>query len=344
MKTIVILALLWVGGASAAESCATFGRLQFLCGPESAEDLVRVGHSPWLIAGGLAEGTKAGHLYVIDTRNKHWDAVYPTGKRSPASQPRRFPDCTTEPDALHFSAHGIALRSVSRGRYELLVAAHGSREAIEFFDVRMRSGRPSIHWMGCVPIPADSSMNSVVPLVDGGFIATKFYAPSLGGMGAVFAGKITGGLMEWHPGGAVTTIPGTELSGANGIEVSDNGRVIFVAAWGVRELVRFERAPGGLVRKTVPLDFAGDNLRWSQDGKSLLVGGQKFKVMAGGAGQLDGWSVARVDPVSMAVNKLFEVDGSAPMQGVSVAVEVDREIWVGPFRGDRVGYFTSDVP
>jgi hypothetical protein len=341
MRSLMALALLWAGTAQAADNCAAFGSLSFLCGPESAEDLVRIGNTPWLIAGGLAEPNKPGRLYFIDTAKKQWTAVYPTGRPSPSAQPKRFPNCTTEPDAAKYSAHGISLRNMGRGRYELMVAAHGSREAIEFYDVRLRGNRPSLHWMGCVPIPADVSINSVVPLADGGFLATKFYAPSEGGMPAIMQRKITGGIMEWHPGGEVTAIPGTELSGANGIEISDNGRVIYVAAWGTRELVRFERQGNQLSKKVVPLDFAGDNLRWSQDRKSLLVGGQKFAIRNNLPAELEGWTVIRVDPATLAVKKLFEADAKAPMQGISVAVEVGNDIWVGPFRGDRVAYFAQ---
>jgi hypothetical protein len=339
MRLLILMAVLASGVAGAAQPCAGAGSLEFICGPEAAEDLIRVGRSPWLIAGGLAEPEKPGKLYLIDTARKQWQPVYPTGKPSPSAQPRRFPNCTTEPDPAKFSAHGIALRPLGRGRFELLVAAHGSREAIEYFEVRLRGARPSVHWMGCVPMPADMSINSIVPLADGGFLATLFYVPGQGGMAAVFNGKVTGAVLEWHPGGEVKRIPGTELAGANGIETADNGRTIYVAAWGRRELVRFVRSGNSLTKTTVALDFSGDNLRWSDDRRSLLIGGQKFQVVNDAPAALDGWTVARIDPATLAVKKLYEADGKAPMQGISVAVEVDNTIWVGPFRGDRVGYF-----
>ncbi len=47
----------------------------------------------------------------------------------------------------------------------------------------------------------------------------------------------------------------------------------------------------------------------------------------------------RVNPDTLATTLLFDTDGKAPLQGVSSAVEVDDQIWVGTFRGDRVGYF-----
>ena len=346
MKPVIAMTLACAGlacanmaSAATPENCAPSGDLKFLCGPESAEDLVRVGDSSWLIASGMAEAGHAGHLRLINTSDKTWSVIYPAGNAVAALDARRFPNCPAAPDATKFSAHGITLRALGAGRHELLVVNHGGREAVEFFELSTGSGKPAVRWIGCVPMADDIYLNSVVPLRDGGFIATHFYSPSKGGINAVFAREITGGIHEWHPGRAVTLIPGTELSGANGLAVSQDERVIHVAAWGTRDMVRFERQGNSVTKKVVPMTFAPDNVRWSQDGRSLLVAGQKFVPRAGGPASLDGWSVIRVNPDTLATTMVRDADGSGPMQGITVAVEVADEIWVGTFRGDRVGYF-----
>ena len=33
-------------------------------------------------------------------------------------------------------------------------------------------------------------------------------------------------------------------------------------------------------------------------------------------------------------------DASSPMQGISSAFEMNGEIWIGTFRGDRIGYIS----
>jgi sugar lactone lactonase YvrE len=174
---------------------------------------------------------------------------------------------------------------------------------------------------------------------DGGFVTSLFHHPSQGGMDAVFASQITGGILRWSPGGKVMEIPGTQVSGANGIAVSQQGRVIHLAAWGTRELVRFEWIGGKLSVRRVPLGFAGDNLRWSEDGKTLLIGGQKFVARKGGPASLDGWSVVRVNPDTLEVKMVRDAGPKETMQGITVGVEVGNEIWVGQFRGNQVGYF-----
>lgn len=318
-------------------SCDRFGTLQFICGPSGAEDIVRVEGTPWLIASGLAEPGAPGRLHLIDSASKRWEVAFPSRAVSAAPDVRRFPDCKNPPDEAVFSAHGLAIRTTGAGRQSLLVVNHGGREAIEFFDVSSRGAKPVLTWIGCVVMPADISVNSVVQLPDGGFLATKFYAPSEGGINKIFSGAVTGGVLEWKPGRAVVEIPGTGVSGANGIEISHRGRVIYVAAWGTHDIVRFDRRGATLRKDVKALDFAADNLRWAPDNK-LLAAGQKIKISAGNAPELQGWSVARVMPDTLAVTPVYNADTSVPMQGISVALEVDGVLWVGPYRGDRIGY------
>ncbi|MEY2853531.1 MAG: hypothetical protein RL030_663 [Pseudomonadota bacterium] len=312
--------------------------MHYLCGLEAVEDLVRIEDTRWLLGSGLGGPNRPGTLVLVDTKAKQAEVLYPGPAAKIAHDAKRFPDCTTPPDPAKFNAHGIAIRRASGGNKEFLVVNHGGREAIEFFRVGLGGDKPALTWLGCVHMPPDTSINSLDSLPDGGFVATQFYVPSKGGIGAVFAREITGGLLEWHPGGTVKKIPGTELSGANGIQLADGGRVMYVAAWGTRELVRFERKGDTVTRRVVPVDFAPDNLRWNRDGK-LLVAGQKFVASREGPAGLDGWTVAVVDPETLQVTKLREVDGTAPFQGVSSALEVGDDIWVGPFRGDRIAWF-----
>ncbi len=321
-------------------ACTPTDGLRFVCGLEAVEDLVRVGNTRWLLGSGLGGPDRPGTLVRVDATAKSGEVLYPKPDARHAQDLKRFPDCKAPPDLSKFNAHGIAIRRTAKDRYQFYVVNHGGREAIEMFDIDARSGKPELTWVGCVPMPDDVSINSLDLLVDGGFIATHFYSPSKGGIGAVFSREVTGGLFEWHPGGKVMGIPGTELSGANGIALSKRGRVIHVAAWGTRELVRFERKGNTVTKRSVQLDFAADNLRWTSDGK-LLIAGQKFVARREGPAALDGWTVAVTDPDTLVTTKLKEVDGTAAYQGVSSALEVGNDIWIGPFRGDRIAWFAN---
>jgi len=328
-------------GVLAAEappaSCDRYGNLQFVCGPTSAEDIVRVEGTTWLIGSGLKEPQTPGRLHLIDSATHRWEVAFPSSAVLVSPDSKRFPDCTSPPDEAAFSAHGLAIRRTGSGRHSLLVVNHGGREAIEFFEVSSRGAKPVLNWVGCVRMPADASVNSVVQLPDGGFLATKFYSPSDGGTAKIFTGAVTGGVLEYRPGRGVVEIPGTGLSGANGIEIADRGRTIFVAAWGSREIVRFDRSGSTLKKDVVPVTgFAPDNLRWTPGGQ-LLAAGQSFQPGVSPL-RLQGWRIVSINPKTLAITPVHSADETAPMQGVSVALEVDGQIWVGPFRGDRVGY------
>jgi hypothetical protein len=146
-------------------------------------------------------------------------------------------------------------------------------------------------------------------------------------------GKPNGAVYEWHPGGKVQPIAGTGMSAPNGIETSPDGNTLYVAAFGTRELVRFQRGADGVKRDTIALDITPDNVRWSLNGKLLTAGGN-----APGAAAGAGWGVIEVDPATLATRRVAGTASSAGMQAISVGTDVADEIWLGTFSGDRIGY------
>jgi sugar lactone lactonase YvrE len=340
--TCLVAARALAGGGSAlaaeasAANCAPQGGLDYVCGPASVEDLVQVPGSAWILGSGLAERDAPGRIHRIDSRARNGSIAWPADAAPAAHDAKRFPDCATPPDAAKFSAHGLALRHLAAGRDELLVVNHG-REAIEFFDVDSRQGVPRLAWKGCVPMPADVYLNSVAALADGGFVATQFYDPGKGSMATILTGAVTGDVLEWHPGSRVSHIAGTSLSGANGIETDGRGRVLYVVAWGSRELLRFDRRGSSLAVRRVALDFAPDNLRWTADHRRLLLAGQKVAAQGSGPVKLEGWRVLRVQPDSLDLETVHDAGADVALQGVSIGLEVEGRLWVGTFRGDRVG-------
>jgi hypothetical protein len=100
-----------------------------------------------------------------------------------------------------------------------------------------------------------------------------------------------------------------------------------------------------LQRQAVSLGFWPDNLKWTRDGQ-LLVAGQIRRVAPDKASAPSvGWKVVRLDPKTLAVADVVDdVAGKSPLQDVATAVEAEGAIWIGPFRGDRVGIFTQVPP
>jgi len=325
-------------------SCTPSGELNYVCGPRNAEDIVRLADSEWLIVSGMsAQGPNAtpGHIYLINHETKTQEEWFPGGASAFRHDTAMFGMCPGPLDLANFSSHGLALQERSPGQYRLYMTSHGAREAIEVFDVdASAAGTPAIAWVGCVVLPEKTFANSVAILADGGFVTTKMMDPTVpNAFAGILAGEITGNVFEWHPGGDVAAIAGTELSGANGIEISPDQRWMFIAAIGSREIVRFDRTTTPMAKQSVKIDIRPDNLRWTDDGKLYTVGGN-FVAPADCASPpcATGWSVIEVDPETLQARRVTGADQTAVLQGASTAVAVGPEIWIGTFSGDRVGY------
>lgn len=344
-RTLVVFGLLAFAGitgfgrfAAAGEECPPVGGWSFLCGPVAAEDLVRVPGTRWIIGSGMSEKGIPGRLHLIDADNKTWEILYPGTSPQNEFDAKAYASCPGAPDARTFGAHGIAIHDEGNGRATLLAVNHG-REAVEVFKLDAAAAKPVIRWIGCVPMDKNVSLNSVAFLPGGGFVATKFYDPtSQESFSAIMSRKLTGGILKWQSGSGTQPIAGTDLSGANGIEVSRDGKTVYVAAWGSQELVRFARIDSTVQKTVVKVDFWPDNLRWAPDGTILVTGQNPAAGTSGGFAGFKGWTVAKLDPVTMKVTEILKDRGESPLQNASVAIDVDGTIWIGPFSGNRVSY------
>ena len=171
---------------------------------------------------------------------------------------------------------------------------------------------------------------------DGGFVATDFLARGVSaeGRGKMLAGEPNGALWEWHTGKGWTKVPGSETAGANGLELSKDGKWFYVAAWGSQSFVRLSRGQTPVKKDVVPLGFRVDNIRWAPDG-SILAAGQ------GGAATSGTSNVVKIDPNTLKVQEIIRHPNGAEFGSGTVAVEVGKEIWVGSFRGDRIARFPA---
>jgi hypothetical protein len=175
--------------------------------------------------------------------------------------------------------------------------------------VDVRGAEPSITSIGRAVMPEGTNGNAVTSLPDGGILATSIIDAGHAREEA-FSGQVSGGVYEWHRKTGFHLIPGTELSGDNGLEVSPDGKQFYVNAIGGRSVTRFTRGGFELEREKVDLDFGPDNIRWGQNGL-LFVSGRADEPACGGTlaarnGKLDseclrGFEVVTLDPKTMKV-------------------------------------------
>lgn len=353
MLSAAAMGMVWMSGAPARADAAASDAIGYVVGLQNPEDLLQIGDSAWLLASGLLswsnDPASRGHIYLVNRLDRSFEVLFP-GRRPMFRPDRRlFPDCPGPIDPDRFSAHGLALRETAPGRYRLYMTSHGGREAIEIFDVDARGAKPALAWIGCVPLPERMWGNSVAILKDGGFLATKSKdSANPDAFAHLVQARLTGAVYEWHPGGEVVQVPGTELSGPNGLVVSPDDRWLYVAAMGTHQVVRFDRNASTMTGQAVSIPIYPDNIHWGDDGMLYAIG-RNYVPSADGANCPllncgTGWSILRIDPDSLAVERVAGVDQTATLNAASAVITAGDNFWIGNFDGDRIGYMARPKP
>ena len=329
----LVLALLLATSLSAqappptpTTACAAVTGLQVVCDQQGPEDLILLPGGQWVVAGAF---TGAGGVRLISVRDRVSVTAYPSASATNRPDAKTYPACPGPPGTggAAFTTHGLYLQEGRAGVHKLFVVAHGGRESIEVFEVDTRAKAPTFTWIGCAIAPDPIGLNSVRALPDGGFIATNFLAR--GGRASdreqLMSGGRNGELWEWHAASGWQKVPGSEASGANGIEISNDGRWYYVAAWGSQSFFRLSRGQAAPVRNEIPLGFRVDNIHWARNGK-LLAAGQGMGASV----------VVEIDPAAMTVRQVVRRPDDGLFTSGTVAAEVGDRLWIGSFQGDRI--------
>ncbi len=349
--------LLWLVAPMAVSSpvpagtevdCSAAGDYRFVCGPRNAEDLVRVPGTKWIIASGLASDTP---IYLIDSQDKTWQPLYPGDAPRAAQDMETFGACPGAPNPKAFISHGLNVRAGADGHSTLYVVGHGTREAIEVFDVDASGAEPVLTWTGCVLTPDGMQANSVASTADGALLATIPLHTGID-IGEALAGNNTGGVYAWSPGDAgFKLVKGTELPYANGIEVSADGKEFYVASSGLFTVGAYANTnPTRRLRSSGPLAFVPDNLHWGDNGELLTAGLHlesadcgdvplttefKLQSITSCARPFTVWAI---NPKTLKGKAVAEGPANPKFSNITGAVPVGDTLWIGTFEGDRVAW------
>jgi hypothetical protein len=292
----------------------------YICDQQAPEDLVAMGPD-WAIASAYA-GT--GGVTLIRLADRMSYTAYPSAAARDRLDSVTYPDCPGPPDTSSFTTHGVYAAPGAGPMHKLFVVGHGARESIEVFDVDTSGAMPAITWIGCAIAPDPIGLNSVRGLPDDGFITTNFL-PRGADMQEMMNGAQNGELWEWHTASGWQKVPGSEASGANGVELSDDGKTLYIAAWGSQKFIRLSRGATPPERDEIDLGFRIDNIHWARDGRLIA------------AGQVDqDWRVVEIDPETLEVEPIAAEVDKPGFGGGTVALEVGDTLWIGSYRGDRI--------
>ncbi|AKV04011.1 hypothetical protein AKJ09_10674 [Labilithrix luteola] len=317
----------------------------FVTGVWNPEDLIRVPNTPWVLVSAMKSERAPGALLAVDVR-------YPT--ESLSLWPRPAPSAAPGDSAPVFAPHGIDVRPIGDGKFELLVVDHGGGEFIDRFSLEARGDdAPVIRFVGRVVLPAGTSANGVAATADGGFVMTSMFDPRDSDFVAKFAAaRPTGSVWRWSEAAGWTELPTPRLSGANGIIVTRDGKHVVVAEWAGRRLWRIPLASDATDRpRSVAVPFLPDNLRWTHAGDLLLAGQTTAPEELFGCEPErcpKGFVVARVDADILSMTPILRGDdASAAKSGflaATGAIQVGETIWVGSFMGKSLGCYEPRTP
>jgi sugar lactone lactonase YvrE len=331
-------------GSPAAANCAPATGLNFVCGMTRPEDFLQVGSGKYLLFGGSGPG---GGVGLIDTEAKSYRQFDLTRAKPDL---KTYPDCPGVPDIKVLNAHGIALRPTrTAGLYTLYTVTHAPFESIQVYALDARGGEPSLSWTGCARMPSDFRGNGVTATSDGTIIVNVQMKN-----GAIQAdymvGKITGGTYVWKPSDKTwRLLPGTELAGNNGIEISKDEKEIYLAVSGTQSVEIYSLADTAKSHRSAKAGwFNIDNIHWSGD-RLLTLGVIQDEPACGGTrkeiverkGNLDchrGWVAAELDPASLHWKVLDYGEAMDEFGGESTAQVIGDTIWLSSNNTNRVGW------
>lgn len=328
--------------------CTPADGVRFICGVTNTEDLAPVPGTKWVFGSDLpTPGAPQGYLHLFDARNDTATNIDPA-KIAIRPDKKRFPDCPGPVDMKVFGPHGLDLSRPRGGHATLYAVNHGGRESVEAFDVALGKGAPSLTWIGCAVAPKGFWPDAVASLPDGGLLVTSLWDPTdPDRMDKLSNGKPVGALDEWHASSGWTALPGTEgMSGPNGVIVTPDGKMVYIAVWSGKQLTRVTRGVTPPKAVSVPTGMLTDNVRWSPDGKTIYAGGQAttvaevLKCFESSQANCDvPFRIYAVDPRTLKLTDLVKTGVYGAMGAGTGAIREGNQLWVSSFRSDRIALF-----
>ena len=254
------------------------------------------------------------------------------------------PACQQPPAAAAFSPHGMTSRT-QNGRTLVFVTNHRSgrrgREAVEVFALEGGRKDARLVWKACIPTLGGIQANDIAVTHDGQVVVSN-YQPS-GSLRFTFEASLfgakTGDVLVWNAESGWRHVPGTSAALANGVAVSADGQMLFYAE-SMTGLVHRLPLAGGGGAISVQIEGNPDNLSWTDHGRLLVTShtaGTRFGLCLLGRRPCEtSWAVFEIDPLTLAVRKIFEHDGTQ-LGAVSSAAQVDGDLVLGSVFDDRIG-------
>jgi len=352
-KSIMVLLLIFVAvNVNAADSnseqdCSSTGGINFICDIGIPEDMIIIPGTDWVVTGSFSTENPVG-LYLVNAVSKDVTELYSPRVGRNILNRTLYGACPGAPDLTNFETHGLGIQTYpsSNGIYSLYATGHGEREAVEVFEIDANYQVPRITWVGCVLMPDGLDANDVSAMSDGTILATVLMHPGFS-FEELLSGVPTGAVYKWTPGSAgFVKLEGSELPGNNGIQVSEDGSEIFVAASGLSAIITLANSnPTRVLRRTRTLGFAPDNVVYDSNGYLLTAGMRDDEPVCAGTGLPPvsncprGTVAVAIHPETMQDHIIMDTVATPAFSGATMAIiPGGKEVWVGSFKSSRIAY------
>lgn len=325
-----VLRIAWIGGVFTSIEPHFDGQCRLVGGPVGSEDLTID-----------AAGNRA-FISATDRRALAAGQPVPGGLWAyPLDAPGAQPVNLTPDAGLYLQPHGISLWREPDGRAALFVVNHPApghgwpEHTIEIYDV---VGERLVH-RATLTDRRLVMPNDLVAVGLDRFYLTNTHAHGRGIRQDLETYLQLRGaeVLRYGPGGFSTAI--ADLVFPNGINVSADGRTVYVAAVTARSVLVYDRDPATdalTPRGEIDIGSGGDNIEVDADGQLWI--GSHPKLLAVPAHAEDASSpapaqVLRVNPADGAVEEIYLDDGSE-FAAASVAARQGNRLLVGQIFGE----------
>lgn len=314
--------------------CGRNGDVDIICGVRAPEDFEVTPDGRYLVIANFGQGED----HPIDLYEFATGEFSDLGISADPQSGWGDPACT---DSIgdQVGPHGLSLTQRDNGDWQFYVVNHNIRESMEMYELEQNGDTWHLMWHGCVI--AEVPYNDVSALPDGSYVATRPTA-FLGEGDDVFSGEPTGDVARWSAEDGEEVLPGTEIGYPNGVLVSEDQRYAYISGWTTSDFHTYDLEQQRVVAR-VDLGFMPDNLTWTPDGRLMAAG---VKGVAGNCPAdsdnpcLQGFEVVVIDPATTRITRVFDNQGRALINGVSVAIEVNGDVYVGAFQEERMVRFS----
>jgi arylesterase/paraoxonase len=327
---VFLLRLAWLGGMFVSIKPHFAGHCRLVTGPVGPEDLT------------IDAPARRAIISASDRRATSAGKPVPGGIWSYALDAVDAAPVNLTPDAgLYLQPHGISLWREPDGRAALFVvnhpaAGHGwPQHTVEIYDI---VGDALVH-RATLTDPRLVMPNDLVAVGLDRFYVTNTHAHGPGRMQDLetYLQRRGAQVLHYGPGGFSTAIP--NLVFPNGINVSPDGRTIYVAAVTWRSVLVYDRDPATDLltpRDSIPIHSGGDNIEVDDQGRLWIGAHPKLLAVpkyAADPGSPAPAQVLRVSADGKTVDEIYLNDGK-PVAAASVGAPFANRLLIGQIFGD----------